>query len=41
MDRGTFLIQSLQMLIIVGVITLVGNTVGYDFGIIESIPGMV
>jgi hypothetical protein len=41
MERGTFLIQSLQMLLIVGAITLVGNTVGYEFGIIESIPGMV
>jgi len=41
MERQEFIIQSSLMLIIVGAITLVGNTVGYDFGIIEAIPGMV
>jgi hypothetical protein len=41
MDRQEFIIQSTLMLIIVGAITIIGNTIGYDFGIIEAIPGMM
>jgi len=41
MDRTEFVLNSLKMLIIVGIITLIGNVVGYDTGIIESIPGMI
>lgn len=41
MDRSTYTIESLKMLIIVGIITIIGNTVGYGIGIIEAIPGMI
>lgn len=41
MERTEFVQNALKMLIVVGVITLVGNTVGYEAGIVESIPGMV
>lgn len=40
-DDRTFTIDSLKMLIIVGVITLVGNQVGYGLSIIDAIPGIV
>lgn len=32
--------ESIIVLIIVSMITLVGNTIGYKFGIIEALPGM-
>lgn len=41
MERSEFFLNTLKMLTIVGIITLIGNTVGYDAGIIESIPGMI
>lgn len=41
MDRTDFVTNALAMLVVVGVITLIGNTVGYDAGIVESIPGIV
>jgi hypothetical protein len=41
MERSEFVLNTLKMLIIVGIVTLVGNTIGYDNGIVESIPGMV
>ncbi|WP_251344280.1 hypothetical protein [Haloplanus halophilus] len=40
MDRTEFVTNALAMLVIVGIITLIGNTVGYDAGIVESIPGI-
>lgn len=41
MDRIEYAIESLKMLIIVGVITIVGNTVGYDTGIVNAVPGIL
>lgn len=41
MERTEFTLNALKMLVIVGIITLVGNLVGFDNGIIESIPGMI
>lgn len=41
MERSDFIANALKMLIFVGIITLIGNTIGYDNGIIESIPGML
>jgi hypothetical protein len=39
MAKQTFL-ESIVVLIIVGVITLIGNFVGFNNGIVESLPGM-
>jgi len=41
MDRIEYVVESLKMLIIVGVITIVGNAVGYDAGIVDAIPGIL
>ena len=41
MDRTEFVTNALAMLVIVGIITLIGNAVGYDAGIVESTPGIV
>jgi len=41
MDRTEYALNALKMLIVVGIITIVGNAVGYDAGIVESIPGML
>ncbi|MFD1632136.1 hypothetical protein ACOZ4L_16765 (plasmid) [Haloplanus ruber] len=40
MDRAEFVTNALAMLVVVGIITLIGNTVGYDAGLVESIPGI-
>lgn len=34
------LIESAIVLLLVAVITLIGNSIGYNFGIVEAIPGM-
>jgi hypothetical protein len=41
MERSEFILNTLQMLVVVGIITIVGNAIGYDAGIVESIPGML
>lgn len=41
MERKEFVVQSTLMLLIVGAITIVGNAVGYEFGIVEAIPGIL
>lgn len=41
MNRSDYLINTFQMLIIVGIITLIGNRIGYDIGIIDAVPGMM
>jgi len=41
MERGEFIFSSLVMLVVVGGITLIGNTIGYDNGVAEAIPGMI
>lgn len=41
MERTEFVVQSTIMLLIVGVITIVGNAVGYDYGIFEAVPGIL
>lgn len=40
MEIREFSIDSLKMLIVISLITLVGNRIGYGYGIKESIPGM-
>lgn len=34
------IVESSIVLLIVSVITLIGNTVGYNFGLVEALPGM-
>lgn len=41
MERTEFILNSLKMLVLVGIITLIGNTIGYDNGFVEAIPGMI
>jgi len=41
LDDQTFTVDALKMLLIIGVITLVGNRIGYGIGIAEAVPGMV
>ena len=41
METREFSKNAVIMLIIVGIITLVGNRIGYHIGIVEAIPGMV
>jgi hypothetical protein len=41
METDEFATDSLKMLIIVGIITLVGNKIGYGIGIGTALPGMV
>ncbi|WP_254546386.1 hypothetical protein [Halomarina pelagica] len=40
MSLGEFSLDSLKMLVVVGLITLVGNRIGYGIGLLEALPGM-
>lgn len=41
MERTEFILATLKMLIVVGIIVLVGNRVGYGVSIVAAIPGML
>lgn len=41
MERTAFTLNALKMLIVVGIIILVGNQVGYGVSIVAALPGMV
>ena len=41
MVNGTKLLNQLKLLVIVGIMVLIGQRLGYGIGIVEAIPGMV
>lgn len=41
MERTEFILTTLKMLIVVGIIVVVGNRVGYGVSIVAAIPGML
>lgn len=40
METRQFGLESVKMLIVIGVITLVGNWIGYGIWVVEALPGM-